>query len=122
MKKLFTQLRRVLYRSRKTIPLVLAVVLATLIFNFLIAFWPDNDASNDVNDQAISTTGTINVRGLEICGEDLKTESSGKTCVDWGELYLGVSKNVSLYVQSTTNFDVELRLNVTKLTPVGIEP
>jgi len=96
-------------------------VLATLIFNFLIAFWFDNDANNDVNDRTISTTGTIYVRGLEIYGRDVKTGSSGKTYIDWGELYLGASKNVSLYVQSTSNFDVELGLNITNWTPAGIE-
>lgn len=121
LKKLFAQLGRVLYRSRKIILLVLAVVLATLIFNFLIAFWLGNDANNDVNDRTISTTGTIYVRGLDIYGGDIKTGSSGKTYITWGELYPGASKNESLYVQSTSNFDVELGLNITNWTPAGIE-
>jgi len=96
-------------------------VLAILILNFLIAFWVNNGANNDVNDRTISTTGTITVRGLEIYGGDIKTGSSGKAYVDWGELTLGASKNVSFYVQSTSNFDVELGLNVTNWTPAGIE-
>ena len=96
-------------------------MLATLIFNFLIAFWLDNDANNDVNDRTISTTGTIYVRGLEIYGGDIKAGSSGKAYIDWGELTIGSSKNVSLYVQSTSNFDVELGLNMTNLMPAGIE-
>ena len=96
-------------------------MLAILILNFLIAFWVNNGANNDVNDRTISTTGTITVRGLEIYGGDIKTGSSGKAYVDWGELTLGASKNVSFYVQSTSNFDVELGLNVTNWTPAGIE-
>ena len=96
-------------------------MLATLFFNFLIAFWLDNDANNDVNDRTITTTGTIYVRGLDIYGGDITTESSGKTYIAWGELYLGASKNVSLYMQSTSNFDVELGLNLTNWTPAGIE-
>ena len=96
-------------------------MLAILILNFLIAFWVNNGANNDVNDRTISTTGTITVRGLEIYGGDIKTGSSGKAYIDWGELTLGASKNVSFYVQSTSNFDVELGLNVTNWTPAGIE-
>jgi hypothetical protein len=127
LKKLFAHLGRVLYHSRKIILLVLAVVLATLIFNFLIASWVNNNANNpnnannDVSDRTISTTGAIYVRGLEIYGGDIKSEPSGKTYIDWGELTLGSSKNVSLYVKSTSNFDVELGLNMTNLTPAGIE-
>jgi hypothetical protein len=95
--------------------------LAILIFNFLIAFWVNNGANNDVNDRTISTTGTITVRGLEIYGGDIKTGSSGKDYIDWGELTFGASKNVSFYVQSTSNFDVELGLNVNNWTPAEIE-
>jgi hypothetical protein len=120
LKKLFAQFGRALYRSRKIILLVLAVLLATLIFSFLIAFWLDKESNNDVTDRPISSTGTIYVQSLEIYGGDIKSES-GKVYIDWGELYLGVSKNVSLYVQSTSNFDVVLGLNMTNWMPAGIE-
>lgn len=95
-------------------------MLVTLVFNFSIAFWVNNDANNDANDRTIPTTGTISVRGLEIYGGDMKSDS-GKDYIDWGELSLGTSKNASFYVQSTSNVDVELGLNVTDWTPAGIE-
>lgn len=125
MNKIIAGIIHFLYRKRKVILLVMVVVLVTLIFNFLMALWVNNAANNgennDANDQSIPTTGTIYVRGLEIYGGDIKSGSSGKTYIAWGELYLGASKNVSLYVQSTSNFDVELGLNLTNWTPAGIE-
>jgi hypothetical protein len=96
-------------------------VLATLIFIFLIAsLLINNDAKNDANNQTIPTTGTIYVSGLEIYGGDIKSES-GKNYIDWGELSVGASKNVSFYVQTTSNVDVILGLNVTGWAPAGIE-
>jgi hypothetical protein len=102
----------------------MVVVLVTLIFNFLMASWVHNAANNgennDANDQTIPTTGTISVRGLEIYGGDIKSDK-GKTYIDWGELSPGASKNASFYVQSTSNVNAELGLNVTGWTPAGIK-
>jgi hypothetical protein len=102
----------------------MVIVLVTLISNFSMSFWINNAANNsennDANDQTVSTTGTIHVRGLEIFGGDIKSES-GKVYIDWGELSPGSSKNASFYLQSTSNVDVELGLNVTGWKPTGIE-
>jgi len=101
----------------------------TLVFNFLIVSWFNNGASNNgnngngnngANDQTVPTTGTLYVSGLEIYGGDIKSDS-GNGSIDWGELSLGDSKNASFYVQSTSDIDVELGLNVTNWTPPGIE-
>jgi hypothetical protein len=103
--------------------LIIVVVLVTLLFNFLIASLANNDANDEneeVNDRIIPTTGTIYVRGLELYGGDIKSES-GKVYIDWGELTLGTSKNASFYVRSNSNVDVKLKLNVTDWTPAGIE-
>ena len=122
LKKIVIAITRFLYRSRKIILLVIAVVLVTLIFSFLIASWFSNSdyAPNGEDDRTIPTTGTIKVSGLEIYGGDIKSES-GKVYVDWGELTLGASKNASFYIQSTGNVDVTLGLNVTNWMPAGIE-
>ena len=114
---------RFLFNSRKIVLLIIVVVLVTLLFNFLIASWVNNNTNDEnekINDRTISTTGTIYVRDLELYGGDIKSDS-GQEYIDWGELNLGASKNASFYVRSNSNVDVELELNVTNWMPAGIE-
>jgi hypothetical protein len=115
---------RFLYRSRKTVLLVAAVVLLTLVFSFLLAPWFSNDGNgvpdSGDEDRTISTAGTLHVEGLEIYGGDVTVESE-KVYIDWGELSLGASKNASFYVVSTSNVNVTLGLNVTNWLPAGLD-
>jgi hypothetical protein len=122
LKKIGVEIARFLYRSRKTVLLVIVVVLATLIFSFLIAPWFSNSdhAPNGDDDRTISTTGKLLVEGLEIYGGDVTSESD-KVYIDWGELSLGAFKNASFYVLSNSNVNVTLGLNVTNWTPAGME-
>jgi hypothetical protein len=103
--------------------LVIAVVLITLLSSFLVTLWFSNSdyAPSGEYDRTVPTTGTIKVQGLEIYGGDIKHDPEHDTVyVDWGELTLGASKNVTFYVKSTSNVDVELELNVTNWMPAGI--
>jgi hypothetical protein len=121
LKKIVIGIARFLYRSRKIVVLVIAVVLVTLVFSYLIAPWSSNSfAPNDEYNRTISTTGKLEVKGLEIYGGDV-TSDSGKVYIDWGELTLGASKNASFYVLSNSNVNVTLGLNVTNWMPAGIE-
>ena len=123
LEKVFSRIMRFLYNSRKIVLLIAVVVLVTLLLNFLIASLVNNDANegnDEMNDGTIATTGTIYVRGLELYGGDIKSES-GKVYIDWGEFTLGTSKKASFYVRSNSNVDVKLGLNVSNWTPAGIE-
>jgi hypothetical protein len=124
LKRKLVATARFLYRSRKTVILVVAVVLLTLVFSYLIAPWFSNSAEppNGPEDRTIPTTGTIRVQGLEIYGGDIKYDpETERIYVDWGELALGASKNATFYVKSTSNVDVTLGLNVTNWEPQGID-
>jgi hypothetical protein len=124
LKKSAIPVTRFLYGSRKTVLLVTAVFLVTLVFSFLIATWFSSDpyTPNDEYDRNVPTTGTIKVQGLEIYGGDIKYDPGSDTVyVDWGELTLGVFKNSSFYVKSNSTIDVQLELNVTNWEPPGIE-
>jgi len=124
LKKAVINITRFLYRSRKMVFFVIAIVLLTLVFSFLFAalFSNSDDAPNGDHDRSIPTTGTIMVQGLEIYGGDIKyNPASKKVYVDWGELTLGASKNATFNVKSNSNVDVELGLNVTGWAPAGIE-
>lgn len=123
LKKIIARILRFFYHHSKLILLIAVVVLITLIFNFLIVTWfsNNNDGTNgEEEDRTITTTGEINVKGLEIYGGDITSES-GKVYIDWGELTLGASKNASFYVLSTSNVNVTLGLNVTNWMPAGME-
>ena len=113
-----------LHKSKRTVLLVVAIFLVSLIFSFTIATWlsSNDSAPNGDYDRTLPTTGTIMVQGLEIYGGDIKHDPEHDTVyVDWGELTLGASKNGSFYVKSTSNVDVELGLNVTNWLPAGID-
>ncbi len=113
-----------LYHSRKTVLLVTAVFVVTLVFSFLLATWfIGNDLTPDGDyDRSVPTTGTISVHGLEIYGGDIKYNPDSDTVyVDWGELGLGAYKNASFYVKSNSNVNVTLELNVTNWVPLGID-
>jgi hypothetical protein len=121
LKKTATGIARFLYHSRKVVFLVIAVVLITLVLSYIIALWSSNSLSpNNEYNRTISTTGNLEVRGLEIYGGDIKTESN-KVYIDWGQLTLGASKNASFNVLSNSNVNVTLGLNVTNWMPAGIE-
>ena len=111
-----------LYRSRRTVLLVTAVFLATLIFSFSIATWLSSKdyTPNDNYDRTVPTIGTIVFQDLEIFGGDVTVESD-TVLIDWGELTIGASKNTTFFVKSTSNIDVVLELNVTNWMPAGIE-
>ena len=113
-----------LYRSKRTVLLVVAIFLVVIIFSFSIATWL---SSNDIPpngdyERNLPTTGRIKVEGLEIYGGDIKYDAvSDKVYVDWGELTLGAYKNSSFYVKSNSTVDVTLELNVTNWEPLGID-
>lgn len=96
-------------------------MLITLIFSCLLIAWFNayfEPAGAD--GRTIPNTGAIYVKGLEIYGGDI-TSAAGNVTVDWGELFLGTSKNASFYVKSNSNINVTLGLNVTNWKPTGIE-
>jgi hypothetical protein len=59
--------------------------------------------------------GQIYVTGIRIYGGDLQGNS-----IDWGILFLGSQKNVSFYVQSTSNIPITLALNTTEWMPTEL--
>ena len=105
-----------LHRSRKTVLLIIAVALTTMIFNVLIAIWLSHS-----DNLTIPSIGTVYVTGVEAYGGDLKLEGDSLH-IDWGTIYLGSSKNASFYLKSVSNTNIKLVLNVTNWNPKGMAP
>jgi hypothetical protein len=150
LKKTAFKVTRLVYNSRNMVLLVVAVILVTLLFSFLITSWFNNenyainndklngadssneanaDSSNEANadssneaDPTVPAIGGVRVEGLEIYGGDIKYNAANYSFyVDWGELTIGSYENVSFYVKSTSNVDVTIAMNVTNWQPYGID-
>jgi len=63
----------------------------------------------------VPTIGTIYVIGVEVHGGNITTQN-GKTYIDWSAIFLGESTNRSFYVNSTSNVEVVLKLEMASLT------
>lgn len=97
MRKSIDGSSRFFRRSKRTLLLVIVAVSITLFFSLLIALrFIDSQKENE---QSLSNNGTIDIRGVEIYGGDIKSKD-GKLYIDWGELHVGDSKNAWFYVQS----------------------
>ena len=106
---------RFLYKSRKTVLLIVITAAITLISSVLISSW-----LTESHNVAIHSTVTINRAGVETYGGDIKYVN-GLPSLDWGTIGFGDSKNVSIYLRSTGNFPTTLALNATDWTPEGIK-
>jgi hypothetical protein len=116
LRRIPSRFLRFLYKSRKTILLILVVAAITLISSALIAIW----LSKSYN-LAIPTVGTIYVTGFVAYGGDINS-THGVLSIDLGEIYVGSSKNVSFYLRSVSNVPTTLALSVDNWEPESLEP
>ncbi|MEM3011396.1 MAG: hypothetical protein QXE76_06250 [Candidatus Bathyarchaeia archaeon] len=96
-----------LYRSKKTILLVIFTVSITLIISTLVSLWLSR--FHNVN---FPSVGTIRTEGVDAYGGDIKTLSDGTKQLDWGIVYPGSVIQRSFYVKSKSN--IEIILNFTR--------
>ena len=122
-KKAILRLSRFFHRYRKTLLLVVLFIVVTIVVDSLILTSVINNANENNepgdNDKTIPASGVVYVRGLDVYGGDLKSQS-GKSNIDWGELGPGAYSAVSFYVKNTGTEDVTIRLEVNGWTPVGL--
>jgi hypothetical protein len=78
----------------------------------MCSFSPTSNPTYIPNEQDFSSNGYIFVQGVRIFGGDLQ-----ENAIQFNTLYIGDSKNVSFYVQSTSNFPVRLSFLVTDWSP-----
>jgi hypothetical protein len=122
---------RYLYRSRKTILLIIVVASITIVVNALVAFmlskpagwpivWVNQSSLNVTSNTSVQNVGGIYVTGVEAYGGDI-TYRNGIATLDWGTFYLGNSKNASFYLRSISTSQIRLALNVTNWNPEGLK-
>ena len=89
-------------RYKKTILLIIAVVLITILLQTLISMWLSR--SNTIR---LPSFGTIYTLHVEAYGGDLQ-EADGRKFIDWGTVYPGIVVNRTFTVRSESNVDAKL--------------
>jgi len=103
MKDKFGSFASFLRSSRKTFLLIVITAVATLVTGSLISIW-----LSKVSDLKFPSVGTIRMEGVEGYWDENLTNKT-ETC-DWGTIWPGVSKNLTLYLRSISNFETTLDL------------
>jgi hypothetical protein len=94
-------------RFWKTLLLIIAVSLATLILSAAISLW-----LSSFHNLHLPSLGTIRVIGVEAYGGDINATQDGKQFIDWGTVYPGTMTNRSFYIKSISNEPITLQLPI----------
>jgi len=101
--------------SKKTLMLLIVVVLATVALQTSISLWLSN-----THNFTLPSIGTMYVLGVEVYGGDIKTDGDLKY-VDWGVTYPGAAINRSANIRSISNVDSILNLETANWTYFNAE-
>lgn len=99
----FSSFLRFLRFSKKTILVIAAAIIITLIVSSSISIW-----MSKVTNFTFPTIGTIRFRGVE--GYWNKNLTNKTEACDWGTIWPGLSKNLTLYLRSISNIGTTLNL------------
>jgi len=113
MKEAFDSFIKFLRPSKRTILLITITAVITLIIGSMISIW-----LSKVTNLKVPSLGTIKTLGVEAYW-DINCEN--KTVeVQWGEIWVGSSQNVTFYVRSISNLEATLNLNATNWDPANL--
>lgn len=105
----FSSFMKFLLSSRRIILLIAVTVIITLIISSVISIW-----LSKVTNLSVPSLGTIKALGVEAFWDpnlENKTEA-----IDWGTIWLGTSKNVTLYIRSLSNVETTFKLRTANWT------
>ena len=98
-------------RYAKTLLLIIAVSLVTLILSAAISIWLSN--SQNLH---LPSLGIIKAIRVEAFGGNISTAQDGTRFIDWGTVYPGSTINRSFYIKSISNEPITLQLILSNLT------
>jgi hypothetical protein len=99
--------------SKKTIPLILIVVVATIATSTIISILLSRTTR-----LYVPSLGTIKTIGVDIYWDEALTNKTES--VNWSTIYVGSSQNVTFYLRSISNAEATLHLNATDWNPSDI--
>jgi len=113
MRSRFRSFIAFLRSSKKTVLLILIVAIASIAITTTISI-----LLSKIEKLHVPSLATIKTIGVEAYW-DPNCENKTET-IDWGTIWPGLSKNVTFYVRSVSNFEATLNLNATNWNPVNI--
>ena len=113
MKTQFCSSIAFLNRSKKTLLLIIIIAIASVAVSSLISILLSKIHNFDI--PALGNIKTIGVEAYWDPNCENKTEA-----LDWGTIWIGSSRNVTLYVRSISNYKVTLNLKATDWMPANI--
>ena len=99
--------------SKKTLLLLTVVAIASIAITTTISI-----LLSKTTEFYIPSLGTVKTIGVEAYWDQ---NNENKTeMIDWGIIWVGGSRNVTLYIQSISNYEVSLVLTAADWTPASI--
>jgi len=95
---------------KKTILLVIIVAVVSITVSSLIAMH-----LSSFSNFSVPSFGTIKTMGVEVYWDSNLSNKTER--IDWGTSLPGSTKNVTLYIQSASNVEVTLKLNIDNWHP-----
>jgi hypothetical protein len=109
MRGILNSLTEFQHSSKRAILLLTITVVITLIIGSVISAW-----LSKVTNLSIPSLGTIKTLGVEVYWDkNLKNKTKA---IDWGTIWLGTTKNVTLYIKSVSNVPTTLQLETANWT------
>ena len=99
--------------SKKTVLIGLTVAAITLLLSSGLSIWLSK--TTDLEIPSIGTVKTIGVEAYWDENLENKTEE-----INWDIIWVGTSKNVTLYLRSVSNVETVLKLNTRNWNPTNI--
>jgi len=113
MKDIFRVFKTFLNRSKKTLFLILIVALASVALTTTISIM-----LSKTSNFTLPSLGTVKTIGVEVYW-DQNLENKTET-INWDEVWVGSSKNVTVYIRSISNSQIILNLNATDWNPTDV--
>jgi hypothetical protein len=113
MKEIFRVFKTFLNRSKKTLFLILIVALASVALTTTISIM-----LSKTSNFTLPSLGTVKTIGVEVYW-DQNLENKTET-INWDEVWVGSSKNVTVYIRSISNNRIILNLNATDWNPTDV--
>lgn len=113
MKDIFRVFKTFLNRSKKTLFLILIVALASVALTTTISIM-----LSKTSNFTLPSLGTVKTIGVEVYW-DQNLENKTET-INWDEVWVGSSKNVTVYIRSISNNQIILNLNATDWNPTEV--
>jgi len=99
--------------SKKTMLLMIIVAIASVAITTTIAI-----ELNKNSNLTVPSLGTIRTIGVEVYSS--QNMENKITTINWNEIWLGTSKNITVYVRSISNYRVTLNLRAEDWTPATL--